>query len=111
MNTKQRKYLYDIHNCILEIEEFLGKKRNFIAYQKNKLLKSAVERQLIIIGEAMNRLLAIDSQINISSAKTIIQFRNKITHEYDAIDDPTVWNVVVNHLPTLKTEVEILLES
>ena len=48
-----QKYLYDIQQSILSIEEYLGEKRDFIAYEQNKLLRRAVERELEIIGEAM----------------------------------------------------------
>ena len=48
-----QKYLYDIQQSILSIEEYLGEKRDFIAYEQNKLLRRAVERELEIIGEAL----------------------------------------------------------
>ena len=47
-----QKYLYDIQQSILSIEEYLGEKRDFFAYEQNKLLRRAVERELEIIGEA-----------------------------------------------------------
>lgn len=111
MNEKEQKYLCDIQNAIQEIESFLGVERNFKVYTANSMLKSAVERQLTIIGEAMNRVLALNPNIAISSARNIVQFRNKITHEYDAVDDVVVWAIVVNHLPKLKKEIEDLLET
>lgn len=52
-----QKYLYDIQQSILSIEECLGEKRDFIAYEQNKLLRRAVERELEIIGEASKHLL------------------------------------------------------
>ena len=46
-----------------------------------------------------------------TNAIKIVGFRNKMVHEYDAIDNTQVWNVVVNYLPTLKNEIEILLKK
>ena len=109
MNEKEKKYLFDIRNAIQEIENFLGTERNFKVYTANSMLKSAVERQLTIIGEAINRILAKNPEIAISSARNIVQFRNKITHEYDAVDDVMVWAIIVNHLPTLKIEITKLI--
>ena len=55
-----RKYLYDIQQSIDSINEYLGEKRDFFAYEQNKLLRRAVERELEIIGEAVNHLLELD---------------------------------------------------
>jgi uncharacterized protein with HEPN domain len=111
MSEKEKKYLLDILMAIEEIERFFGGNYYFDDFKSNMMLKSAVERQLITVGEAMNRLLAINANISITSARNIVQFRNKITHEYDVVDDVITWAVVVNHLPTLKEEVKVLLES
>jgi len=111
MNEKEQKYLFDILNAIREIEDFLGTERSFNVYQANSMLRSAVERQLTIIGEAINRILAQNPTIAISAARNIVQFRNKITHEYDAVDDVVVWAIIIKHLPELKTEVENLLQK
>jgi uncharacterized protein with HEPN domain len=88
---------------------FLGEKRNFEAYRKDAMLRSAVERQLITIGEAVNRIRQLDSHVPLTASRTIVQFRNRITHEYDRIDDENVWAIIVKHLPLLKQEAESLL--
>jgi uncharacterized protein with HEPN domain len=111
MNEKEKKYLLDIQTAIEEIEGFFGGIYNFNDFKSNSMLKSAVERQLITVGEAMNRLLVINQTLSITSARNIVQFRNKITHEYDAVDDVITWAVVVNHLPVLKREINAFLEE
>jgi uncharacterized protein with HEPN domain len=111
MSSREKKYLFDIQNAISEIENFMDSERYFQKYKENKMLKSAVERQLTIIGEAMNRLLAINPEITISSSRQIVQFRNKITHEYDGVDDEVVWAIIIKYLPQLKADVEKYLES
>ncbi len=55
MKREIKKYLYDIKVSIDSIYEYLGDKRNFIEYQKNKLLRRGVERELEIIGEATHQ--------------------------------------------------------
>jgi len=108
MTDKARKYLFDILESIKSIEEYLTE-INFFQYQKNKMVRRAVERELEIIGEAMNALLKIDENIKITSAKRIIGMRNRVIHGYDKIDDGVVWGTIKRHLPVLKDEVKELL--
>lgn len=105
----QKKLLSDILQAIMEIELFLGDKRDFNEYKNNLLVKKAVERELEIIGEAMNRLLQSNELIAITDAKKIISFRNRIIHGYDRVVDEVVWGVLTRHIPKLKSEVETLL--
>jgi len=70
-----------------------------------------VERNIEIIGEAMNNLLRIEPEINICNSRRIVDARNKIIHGYDEIENAQVWGIIVNHLPTLKVEVEKYLEE
>ncbi len=106
MNIEIGKYLIDILNCINEIEVFFeGKPRKFEEYRKNIMLKKAIERNLEIVGEAVNRILKKAPNIEIQNARKIVQFRNIIIHSYDSISDENVWAVIINHLPKLKVEV------
>ena len=75
------------------------------------MLRRAVEREFEIIGEAMNRIGKIDSEIPISSKKQIISMRNRVIHGYDKIDDEIVWGTIVRHLPKLKEEISLLLKK
>ncbi len=111
INPKAQKYLFDTLAAIQRIEDFLGEQRDFSIYQQDAMLRSAVERQLIIIGEAVNRLRQLDETIPLTASRAIVQFRNRITHEYDRIDDVNVWAILVKHLPLLKKEAEILLNE
>ena len=64
-----------------------------------------------IIGEAMNRIIKRDENfiLQIEEAKSIISLRNYIIHSYDSVSDENIWAIIQNHLPKLKTQVEILL--
>lgn len=110
MNDEIRKYLLDIFDSIENIEEFIGSINNFLEYSNNKMLTSAVERQLAIIGEAMNKILKKDSSLEISNARKIISFRNFIIHSYDNVENEIIWGIVKKHLPLLKKEIQKLIE-
>ena len=72
-------------------------------------MQRAIERNLEIIGEAINRILKIDENIPIQDVKKIIDTRNKIAHGYNQVDNIIIWGIVIKHLPILKSEVEKLL--
>jgi uncharacterized protein with HEPN domain len=101
MDIKIKVWLLDIQQAIEEIFLFLGEKRNFITYQEDLKTKKAVERNLEIIGEAVNRILKADSSIQIKNAKNIIGTRNRIIHSYDNISDEVIWTIVSRELPDL----------
>lgn len=75
--------------------------------------KRAVARNLEIIGEAINRILKADNSIalKITDSITIVGLRNQVIHAYDNISDETIWAILTNHLPTLKIEIDKLLEN
>ena len=110
MDNKQKKYLFDIQTCIYNIDNYIGEPKLFDTFLKNQMLQDAVERNLEIIGEAINQLLKIDPSIPISNARRIVDARNKIIHGYDSLEPVNIWAIVINHLPTLKQEVEDLLK-
>lgn len=109
MRRELKKYLFDIKVSINSIEEYLGEKNDFYYYQENKLLRRGIEREIEIIGEAMNRLLKHEPNINIINARKIVDTRNWVIHGYDKVDDVVMWGIISNHLPKLKIEVEKLL--
>ena len=104
-------YLFDILNSINEIDEYIESERTYERYCNSKILQRAIERNLEIIGEAMNRILKIDKNISIQNAKEIIDTRNKISHGYEQVDHTIIWGIVIKHLPVLKSEVENLLSD
>jgi uncharacterized protein with HEPN domain len=110
MSIEEKKLLADIITAVDSIDEHLESKRIFTEYKASKTKRRAVERELEIIGEAVNKLLKITPDISISYARLIVDLRNKVIHAYDNVNDIVIWNVVMNHLPLLKTEAEQLLE-
>lgn len=112
MNERLLKSLYDISAAIDEINSFFdGRERRFSEYRDNLLLKRGIERNLEIIGEAMNRILKEDAGIAVRDAHRIVGLRNQIIHGYDSVSDENIWAVVMNHLPKLQDDVTALINS
>jgi len=112
MDEKILKWLYDIKIAIQEIDDyFLKHPKIFSDYQANTLLKRAVERDLEIIGEAVNRILRKDPSFPLKNAKQIIGLRNQIIHAYDNISDENIWAIIIKHIPMLKKEVNKLVSD
>jgi len=111
MSIEVKKLLTDILEAINSVDEHLDGKRIFPEYQSNKTKRRAVERELEIIGEAVNKLLKIDPNISISYARLMVDLRNKVIHAYDNVNHVIIWNVVITHLPVLQKEVEKLLQE
>ena len=112
MDSEIKTWLYDILQSVTEVEGYFeDKPRKFENYIKDIRTKRAVERNIEIIGEAVNRILKKDNKIDIEYAQKIIGARNRIAHGYDKISDDLIWSIVINHLPKLKSEIQIMLEK
>jgi uncharacterized protein with HEPN domain len=112
MTEKQLKFLYDIKLAIDDIESYFETEtRTFDNYTKNSLLKRAIERNLEIIGEAINRILKEDPSFPIENAKKIIGLRNQIIHGYDSVSDENIWGIIMIHLPKLKSEINTMINN
>jgi len=112
MDNEIKTWLYDILQSINEIESYYeDKPRKFEEYVSDIKTKRAIERDLEIIGEAVNRILKKDKEFHLHNAERIISTRNRIIHGYDKVSDDLVWSIVINHLPKLKEEVKKLLDE
>ena len=112
MRLEARKYLVDTQLAADRIKRFCGGKR-FEQYLADEMLRSAVERQFGIIGEALSRLAKDDPEVAaaIPDHGTIIAFRNILIHGYATVDDKIVWGVIENHLRSLRDSVRALLAT
>jgi len=110
MRLEVCKYLFDMQQACLALVQFSAGK-TFTDYSADLLLRSAVERQFEIVGEALNQLLKLDPAFTsfITDSKNIIGFRNVLVHGYAQIKHDLVWDALENKLPLLKAEVERLL--
>ena len=105
-----QKYLYDIISSCEFLLEFT-RNRTKEDYIHDRAFRSALERELQIIGEAMLQLDRASPQTaeKISEARNIIGFRHVLVHGYDSLDPATVWNVVKSKLEILLREAKQLL--
>ena len=110
MQPDSRKYLFDIRRAARLIAGFCSG-RTFEDYVADDMLKSAVERQFGIIGEALARLAKTDplEAELVSDHRRIIAFRNILVHGYATVDDRIVWGVVETSLSALIKSVDGLL--
>ena len=106
---KTSKYLFDIQHAISLIEDFVEPIHNFNDYLSDIKTQSAVERQLAIIGEIVNKIKNECPEITLNNTKQIVNFHNRLIHSYDNIDASIVWTIVKNYLNILKQEVESFL--
>lgn len=101
-----RVHLHDVVTAAAAIAAFIDG-RTEADYRDDLMLRSAVERQFEILGEALTRALRVEPDLAtaVPATKGAIDFRNVIAHEYDALSPATVWDIATNELPALATEV------
>lgn len=112
MRLETRKYLYDIQEAADLAVQFTSG-RTFADYQRNPMMRLAVERAFSIIGEALGQLARIDPLVaeQITDFRSIIAFRNILVHAYAQVDDRIVWDIVESKLVTLAREVSSLMRG
>ena len=112
MDSEIKTWLYDILQSIIEIESYFeDKPKKYEDYISDLKTKRAVERDIEIIGEAVNRITKRDKNFQLENVQKIIGTRNRIAHGYDKISDSLIWSIVINHLPKLKEEVSQKLKE
>ena len=112
MRLETQKHLFDMRQAAELIVRFT-ESRTFDDYAADPMLRSAVERQLEILGEALGRLKRSDPEIagKISDYRRIIAFRNVLIHGYDAILDEVVWGLVETQIPAVRQTLSELLAT
>lgn len=111
MEKEVQTWLEDIKQSIDEIEEFLPERRDFFEFKKDLKTRKAIERNIEIIGEAVNRILNVNPEIKITNARKIVDTRNRIIHGYDTVSEDIIWAIVMNDLKKLRQEIVNLLEE
>ena len=112
MKPEAQKYLYDIRRAVSLLTDFTAGKA-FADYERDAMLRSAVERQFEVVGEAMAQLARLDPGLaaRIGDYRRIVAFRNILIHGYAGVDNRLVWDVVETKLPVLRRDVETLLRE
>jgi len=111
MERDVKTHLFDVVENCKRIQNFVGK-LDFTSYANDELVKSAVERRFIYIGESLNRIKITDVTKfgKTSDAQRIIGFRNVLVHGYESVSDRLVWAIVEENLPELQDTCEELLK-
>lgn len=105
-------YLQDIYDACVAIED-VTEAVSLEEYRVQRAIRSSVEREFIIIGEALRRVSVLDERLflSISNSRAIIDFRNLLAHDYGAVDDDSVFGLIHSDLMVLKEEVGKLLHD
>jgi uncharacterized protein with HEPN domain len=112
MNEMVEKRLRDAQQACRAIYGFV-RGLDFPGYSESEIVRSAVERKLEIIGEALNQASQMDSKIEVSvpELRQIVAIRNRVIHGYDSVDDRIIWDVVSTRIPILYSQLESLLDA
>lgn len=106
---KIQKYLEDILTAISEIKSATDRfGKEYDTFVSDIVFRKFVERNIEIMGEAMNRILKINPDIAVTSARKIVDTRNYVIHAYDSLKPDILWAIVVNHIPRLEQELKAL---
>lgn len=111
MDESVKKHLEDMLQAISEIEMAENRfGRQYDIFETDVVFRKFVERNIEILGEAMNRILKVEPEINITSARKIVDTRNYVIHAYDSLKPDILWAIVINHIPRLKSDILQLIE-
>jgi len=109
MESEIKIWLTDIQLAINEINLFLPDKKDFLEFRKDLKTRRAIERNIEIIGEAVNRILKSDPEFPLDNSRKIVDTRNRIIHGYDSVSEDIIWAIVVRSLPELEKQINSLL--
>ena len=114
MDSYVRDLLSDIVRSIDEIHEFSAGLtiEDFKQYLSNKMMRRAIERNLIIIGEAMHDIVKVDHTrvMRIKNSRRVVELRNDVVHSYDDLANEKIWQFIWTELPYLRKEVAHILD-
>lgn len=110
MRPESAALLWDARTACLRVIEFTAG-LDAQSYADDDLRRSAVERQLEIIGEALNTLRKSDGETaaRIPELARIVGLRNVLAHGYAVVDDSVVWAAASGRVPVLLGLVDELL--
>ena len=110
MPRDPEKYLFDMKDSCRFLLGFIRGK-SLEDLHSDRGFRSAVERELQIIGEALFQLekVAPETASRITDHKRIIHFRHVLVHGYNMIDPAIVWAVLEDKLPAILDELRVLL--
>jgi uncharacterized protein with HEPN domain len=110
LNNIEKAFLIDIVDCIMVINKIISPMK-YYQFERDIVQRSAVERQLEIIGQAANKISA-ETQAAMKNIPwgSIIGLRNRLAHDYGEILTERIWKISINSVPELLKELEKIEE-
>ena len=106
---KDLGYVWDIYDACVEVMEFMNK-IPYAEYERHKMLRSAVERKLEIVGEAVNRIRKeFRERYPHVAWRNAIGLRNILIHEYGAVRHEIIYTIATRHIPSLMEQMKAIL--
>lgn len=112
MRLEAAAALWDAERAARLVTEFVSG-RSFEYYESDPMLRSAVERQFEVLGEALNRVKRYDEELasQVPDLAKVVAFRNVIAHGYDVLDNHRVWDYATNFVGALGVQLQDLLRE
>ena len=112
MQHEALKLLWDARDALDAVRTFLAGK-SYAAFEEDRLLRSGVERQFEIAGEALSQLAKLDpgTARKIPELRRVVAFRNVLIHAYADVDPELVWRIAMENLPGLRSNLDELLQA
>jgi uncharacterized protein with HEPN domain len=108
-DVKDAAYLHDMLVASNDAIEFAAG-LSFDQYMQSKLVRSAVERQVEIVGEAARKVSRAFRDAHPQVPWVNFQgTRHRLAHDYGDVDHAVVWRIVRVHLPALVPQLQALL--
>ena len=107
-----RMFMYDVLEACRAIED-VSRGHTLETYRATRHLRSSIEREFITIGEALRRAGHVEPGIEdlIPQTPQIIAFRNNLVHRYEVVDDAVVWQIVIEHVASLRLNAQRVLDQ
>ena len=112
MTRQQKKLLFDMQSMAREVRDAVGE-MHLTAYQEDRLMQLAVERMMMIIGEAAFQLKKLwpDVAKHLTNFDQIVSMRHILVHAYDQINAEIMWQTIEQDIPKLIDECEQLIRQ
>jgi uncharacterized protein with HEPN domain len=112
LKRNPKSLLWDAHHAAAVIASITAGK-TFVDFDRDIVLRSAVERQFEIIGEALAQLARADAAIaaKVPALRQIVAFRNVLIHGYAVIDPARIWRAIGENLQPLQSALAALLAA
>lgn len=110
MNERTSKLLLDAYHACGDIMAYVDGV-SLQDYTSSKMIRDAVERNFLVVAEAISKAMAIDGQIlgGLPEYRRLRGMRNRLVHDYERTDNKVVWAASKRYVPVLRERLRGLL--